>query len=59
MRAGNLPFNRGLRLDYFVTSPKLIPADGGEASGAAVADVAILPDFVALDHAAVALTLAL
>ena len=59
VRAGNLPFNRGLRLDYFVTSPKLIPAEGGEASGAAVADVAILPDFVALDHAAVALTLAL
>jgi exodeoxyribonuclease III len=58
VRAGNLPFNRGLRLDYCVTSQALCPKDG-EAHGAAVKEVAILTDFVALDHAAVALTLAL
>lgn len=58
MRAGNLPVNRGLRLDYFVCSPSLFPRDGVPAQGApAVTGTTILPDFVAIDHAACALTL--
>ena len=58
VRAGNLPVNRGLRLDYFVTSQVLCPKES-EGHKAVVKEVAILSDFVALDHAAVALTLAL
>jgi len=50
--------NRGLRLDYFVCSPSLFPRDGVPAQGApAVTGTTILPDFVAIDHAACALTL--
>jgi exodeoxyribonuclease III len=56
VRAGNRPFNRGLRLDYFVTSPKLC---GEVVGGAEVKEVVILPEFVAIDHAAIALTVAL
>ncbi|KAJ1481943.1 Endonuclease/exonuclease/phosphatase [Baffinella frigidus] len=53
VRAGNRPVNRGLRLDYFVCSPSLFPADGAPAEGAAiVTGSTILPEFVALDHAA-------
>ena len=58
VRAGNLPWNRGLRLDYFVASESLFKKSGG-GDGPRVVDSRILSDFVAIDHAAIALTLAL
>ena len=47
-RARNRPFNRGLRLDYFLVEPALEPA---------VADVQIRDDLEGSDHCPVVLTL--
>jgi exodeoxyribonuclease III len=55
VRAGNVPWNRGLRLDYFVASQSLFDEQG---AGPRVVDSQVLSDFVALDHAAISLTLA-
>ena len=61
VRAGNKPFNRGLRLDYFVASRELVHdekgSEGGGTKSVRVVDTTILDEFVALDHAAIALTL--
>jgi len=55
VRAGNRPWNRGLRLDYFVASKSLCSKD----SVPRVVDANIHDDLVAIDHAAISLTLAL
>ena len=44
----------GLRLDYFVASESLFEEQG---AGPRVVDSQVLSDFVALDHAAISLTL--
>ncbi|EKX53575.1 apurinic/apyrimidinic endonuclease family member in base excision repair [Guillardia theta CCMP2712] len=54
VRAGNRPWNRGLRLDYFVASKSLCSQD----SLPRVVDADIHDEFVAIDHAAISLTLA-
>jgi exonuclease III len=46
----------GLRLDYFVASEALVQKEHGTVPR--VIDSQILSDFVALDHAAISLTLA-
>lgn len=46
----------GLRLDYFVASQSLVQGKEGEAK---VVDSQVLSEFVALDHAAISLTVAL
>ena len=57
-RAGNKPKNRGLRLDYFAASERMMGADGKEVK---VVDSFILDKLVAeaSDHAPVGITLAL
>ena len=57
MRAGNRPFNRGLRLDYCVASARLLSPEGAE--GLRVADAFILDtDTVGCsDHGPVGLVL--
>ncbi len=61
-RAGNKPKNRGLRLDYFAASERMMGVDGkAEAGAVKVVDSFILDKLVAeaSDHAPVGITLAL
>lgn len=56
VRAGNRPFNKGLRLDYTLASKRVF--DGG-ADGVEVVDAFILDKVLGSDHAPVGVTLAL
>lgn len=56
VRAGNRPFNKGLRLDYAVASKRLF--DGGDG-GVEVVDAFILDQVTGSDHAPVGITLAI
>ena len=60
-RAGNKPKNRGLRLDYFAASERMMGSDGAETGAVKVVDSFILDKLVAeaSDHAPVGITLAL
>ena len=56
VRAGNRPFNKGLRLDYAVASKRIF--ENGGCDGVEVIDAFILDDVVGSDHAPVGITLA-
>ena len=55
VRAGNRPFNKGLRLDYTLASRRLF--DGG-SDGVEVVDAFILDEYQGSDHCPVGITLA-
>ena len=59
-RAGNKPRNRGLRLDYFAASERIV-SSGRDGGGVRVVDSFVLDKLVAeaSDHAPVGITLAL
>ena len=57
MRAGNRPYNRGLRLDYFVCSAALLSEEG--VDGMRVLDAWQDPDVPKGDHCPVGITVRL